>query len=179
MITLRPLAPGDAAAYRELRLLGLRESPTAFSSSHAQEAARDLAFFQTRLEGTPERWVLGAHADGVLIGVVGFLRDTGDKVRHKGFIVGMYVHPTWRGRVVGRQLMEEALRRIDALPGLRSVRLGVTAGNVSAEQLYASLGFVPYGDEPEALQIDGVYFAERHLVRQVRAPCKVGAGDER
>ncbi len=40
---IRTLNAGDAAAYQELRLRALRESPTAFSASWADEADRSIA----------------------------------------------------------------------------------------------------------------------------------------
>ena len=109
--------------------------------------------------------MLGAFADDKLIGVVGFVRDGGRKTRHKGFIWGMYVHAEWRGRGVGRQLMVDALSRIDVMDGLRRVRLSVTTNNVPAKKLYESLGFVVYGEETEALCVEGEYYGEYHLVR--------------
>lgn len=164
--TPRLLGPGDAVAYRELRLLGLQESPAAFGSSHAQESARNLEFFEGRVNPTADQWVLGILSEAGLVGVAGFVRDGGVKTRHKGCIWGMYVHPDWRGRGIGRQIMIAALARIDATPGLRWVRLSVTAGNTAALKLYESSGFVRYGEEPEALLVDGVYYATHYLVRR-------------
>ena len=166
MITLRQLAQEDAIGFRRVRLLGLQESPTAFGASHAQEAKMGADDFARRLEGAPDRWVIGAFEDSELVGVIGFARDGGDKSRHKGFIWGMYVIPASRGKGVGRALLEEALRRIDALPGLRSVRLAVVTSNEVARRLYEKLHFVRFGEEPEALCVDGAFHAEYHMVRK-------------
>jgi ribosomal protein S18 acetylase RimI-like enzyme len=170
MITLRQLAKEDAVSFRRVRLLGLEESPTAFGASYGQEAKMSLADFAGRLDGAPDRWVIGAFEGPELVGVIGFVRDGGDKSRHKGFIWGMYVIHTSRGRGVGRALLEEALRRIDALPGLRSVRLAVVASNDVALRLYEKLDFVRYGEEHEALCVDGVFHAEYHMVRKTKEP---------
>jgi len=98
---------------------------------------------------------------------VGFVRDEGVKTRHKGFIWGMSVHPDRRGQGIGRVLVVEALKQIDAILGLRRVRLSVTSTKGTAEALYESLGFVCYGVEDEARCVDGVYLGEHHLVRLV------------
>ncbi|MDO8539561.1 MAG: hypothetical protein Q7S40_03910 [Opitutaceae bacterium] len=37
-MTIRRLSPSDAAVFRRFRLRGLRESPTAFGSSFAEES---------------------------------------------------------------------------------------------------------------------------------------------
>lgn len=165
MVTLRILTIENISAYRELRLIGLQERPTAFGSSYEQESAQDMSFFEGRIKSTADQWVLGAFEKDNLIGVVGFVRDGGLKTRHKGFIWGMYVHAEWRGRGIGRQLMLDALSRIDAMLGLRRVRLSVTDNNVLAQKLYESLGFEVYGDEAEALCVEGKYYGENHLVR--------------
>ena len=172
MITLRQLAKEDAASYRRVRLLGLQESASAFGASYAQEEKMSLDDFARRLEPTPVHWVVGAFEDAELVGAIGFMRDGGDKSRHKGFIWGMYVIPTWRGRGVGRALVEEALRRIDALPGLRSVRLAVVTSNEGALRLYEKLGFIRYGEEHEALCVDGVFHSQYHMVRKTEKPNK-------
>jgi hypothetical protein len=95
-MTIRVLEKRDAVAYRRLRIAGLKESPTAFGSSHLQEGKMPLEFFRQRIENSKERWVLGAFEGKALIGVVGFVRDSGLKTRHKGFIWGMYVAPKSR-----------------------------------------------------------------------------------
>lgn len=111
---------------------------------------------------------MGAFEEEDLVGVIGFIRDSGDKSRHKGFIWGMYVVPSSRGRGIGRALFEEALARIDVLPGLRSVRLSVVTSNQVALRLYEKLGFVRYGEEGEALYVDGTFHAEFHMVRRTK-----------
>ncbi len=167
MVTLRLLSIEHLEVYRELRLFGLQESPTAFGSSYELESAQEVEFFEERIQSMADRWVLGAFDDTALIGVVGFIRHTGVKTKHRGDIWGMYVHPDWRGQGIGRQLMEAMLKRIDVLPGLRWVRLGVADGNSAAEKLYQSLGFQRYGSEPEVLCVDGRYYGEHHLARRM------------
>jgi len=168
MITLRQLTKEDAANYRRVRLLGLQESPIAFSSSYAREEKIGLDDFAQRLEPTPVHWVVGAFAGQELVGVIGFMREGGDKTQHKGFIWGVYVIPTSRGSGVGRALLEETLSRLDALHGLRSVRLAVATSNEIAIRLYEELGFIRYGEEPEALCVDGVFHSQYLMVRKTK-----------
>jgi len=44
--------------------------------------------------------------------------------------------------------------------GIRQVQLSVTANNTAATALYASLGFVEYGREREALCVNGALYDE-------------------
>jgi len=170
MITLRQLTKADAIAFRRVRILGLQESPTAFSANYVQEEEMPGEEWENRLEGSEDRWVIGAFDKADLVGVLGFLRDSGEKSKHKGFIWGMYVVPSFRRKRIGRALVVEALSRIEVLPGLRRVRLSVVASNQGALRLYESLGFVRYGEEEEALCVDGVFHAEFHMVRQMKKP---------
>lgn len=165
MITLRQLTKDDVADFRRVRLMGLQESPAAFGASHAQEEKIPVEELAKRLDGTADRWIIGAFEKN-LVGVLGFIRDSGEKSRHKGIIWGMYVVPSFRGQGAGRALVEEALARIDALPGLRSVRLSVVTSNQVALRLYEKLGFIRYGEEAEALCVNGEFHAEFHMVRR-------------
>jgi ribosomal protein S18 acetylase RimI-like enzyme len=168
MITLRQLNKDDAFNFRHIRLLGLRESPTAFGASFAQEENMSVGDFAQRLDGGPDRWVIGAFDEDQLVGVVGFYREGSDKTRHKGGIWGMFVSPQSRRKGVGRALFEDALRRIDETPGLRSVRLSVVTSNKSALRLYEKLGFIRFGEEHEALYVDGAFHSEYHMVRKTK-----------
>lgn len=167
MIILRKLARADATAYRDLRLLALRESSAAFGSSYEQESVHPLEFFEGRLAEDTNRIVMGAFDRDRLVGVVVFVRDDGIKARHRGAIYSMYVHPEWRRRKIGRMMLQELLTEVEQLPGMRWLRLTVTAGNDSAQRLYESLGFTVYAEEPEVLFIDGVFYAERHMLRKI------------
>lgn len=169
MLLICLLTPSDVDAYRELRLFGLKESPTAFGSSYERESVQEVDFFEQRIMATENRWTVGAWIEDHLIGVLSFVRDDATKTRHRGALYAMYVHPEWRGRGVGRQLMQEMLKRVDEVPGLRWVRLSVTDGNVAAERLYESFGFKCYGDEPEVLLVNGRYYGERHLIREIES----------
>jgi hypothetical protein len=93
---IRQLASGDAAAYQELRLLGLQESPIAFGSSYAAEVDRPLDVVAARL-GDPRNHVFGAFADdGALTGVVTLRREPQGKTYHKAYVYGTYVRPGYR-----------------------------------------------------------------------------------
>jgi ribosomal protein S18 acetylase RimI-like enzyme len=167
-VLIRRLGPLDAAAYQAMRLAGLAESPTAFSSSHEEEAGTSLADIAAELApGARNRF--GAFDGGVLVGAVGVGRESARKLRHKAFIRAMYVLPAYRGKGVGRQLMEHAWAFAASLEGVRLVTLGLTAGNAPAQALYETLGFRAYGQEPESTFVDGVYYDEILMVRHVEA----------
>jgi ribosomal protein S18 acetylase RimI-like enzyme len=168
-IIIRQLGPEDASIFRRLRLEGLRESPAAFAASHEEEEKISVEEIARRLAASPDNWVLGAFVSGELAGLVGFYRENGVNLRHKGKIWGMYVAPRHRGKRIGEGLMRECVAKIDGMPGVRSARLSVNPTQTAAMKLYEKLGFTRYGEEPDALFVDGAYHSFVNMVR-LRGP---------
>lgn len=164
---IRRLVPADAPAYRSLRLAALRESPTAFSSSYADECDTPLSTIEAHMAPDSGRIRFGAFDGDELVGVVGVGRESAHKLHHKAFVGGMVVVPAWRGKGIGRQLLAQALSCADAMPGLCQVTLTITAGNAAAMALYASMGFRVFGQEPRALCVDGVFHDTIYMLRDV------------
>jgi RimJ/RimL family protein N-acetyltransferase len=164
---IRRLVPADAPAYQSLRLAALRECPTAFSSSYADECDTPLSAIEAHMAPDSGRNRFGAFDDEELVGVVGVGRESAHKLHHKAFVGGMVVAPAWRNKGVGRQLLTHALAFADTMPGLCQVTLTITAGNAAAMALYASMGFRVFGQEPRALCVDGVFYDTVYMVREV------------
>jgi RimJ/RimL family protein N-acetyltransferase len=163
---IRRLNRYDAEAFRALRLEALRDSPTAFGSSHDEEADRPLEWFAAELAPGAARQMFGAFIDGRLVGLVGLAPEPAVKERHRAVIRSMFVTRRARGRGVAASLLRQALDAADALPGVWQVILTVTAGNESAERLYRAHGFIAYGRLPAALHVDGRYYDDVMMIRQ-------------
>jgi ribosomal protein S18 acetylase RimI-like enzyme len=158
-IEIRALGPADAAAFREIRLGGLRDSPEAFGSTYEEEVEHGLQIFAQRLDPSAakaEQVVLGAFADGALVGVAACIREHRPKTRHKASVYGMYVAPEARGRGAGRALLARLVAEARAWPGVDRLTLSVVERAEAARALYRAAGFVAYGSEPDALRQDGV-----------------------
>lgn len=160
---IRQLTEADVEIYRALRLSGLRESPHAFTNSTEEFSQRTTESIAQQLRGL-ENFTLGAFEDDRLVGMVGFYRESALKLRHKGYIVSMYVLPEYRSRGIARALLVEAIARAKRLPDLKQLLLGVVETQTAAKRLYESLGFVVYGREPDAVKIGDEYFAEEFLL---------------
>lgn len=169
---VRRLTPRDAAAYRTLRLAGLAEAPTAFASSHAEEAAWPIEVYAERLAGRADRGSFGAFEGETLVGVVTLGREDRPKTAHKAHIWGLYVDPGWRGQGVARLLLSAALELARAVPGVRRLNVSLNAANEPARRLYQSFGFQAYGREPDALAVDGVLHDELHMSLAFAAPAQ-------
>jgi RimJ/RimL family protein N-acetyltransferase len=164
---VRILDSGDVTAFKALRLAALRECPTAFSSSYEEECRVPLAQQAERMAPDADRAIFGAFDGATLVGSTGLQREGRVKLAHKAFIWGVYVAPAFRGRGVGRMLLERALARAQSMSDLLQVTLGVNTANAAAIALYKSVGFEPFGLERGFMRVDGVLHDELHMVLSI------------
>jgi RimJ/RimL family protein N-acetyltransferase len=162
---VQKLTAAHADAYRRLRLQGLREFPPAFGDSVDEFASLPKDEVVSTLDDSSgRRHVFGAFSDaGELVGIVGLTRDSQEKMRHKGYIWGMYVAPGHQGQGIARLLLEAAIAHARTIDGLEQLRLIVGEANAGARRLYESVGFKPYGIEPRELKTDGEYYDSVHM----------------
>jgi len=162
--TIRRLGPGDAAAYRALRLQGLRDHPDAFTSSHDEESAKPLAVTASRIGADSPDRVYGAFRGNTLCAVVGLGCETRAKARHKGVVFGMFVAPTDVGHGVGSALLAHAIDAARREAGLTQLVLTVTDTNAAAVRLYERAGFRSFGVEPRAIRVGDEYLPKNHMI---------------
>lgn len=160
---IRQLVDTDVEIYRALRVHCLREAPHAFTNSTEEFSQRTNDSIAQQFR-SHENFTLGAFENDQLVGMVGFYRETALKLRHKGYIVSMYVLPEYRSRGIARALLVKAIDRAKRLPDLKQVLLGVVVTQTTAKCLYESLGFEVYGREPDAVKIGDQYFAEEFML---------------
>lgn len=90
--------------------------------------------------------------DGRVVGNISFRRAA----TAGGWMIGnVAVHPQWRGRSIGRALVEAALEDIAARGGTW-VGLEVREDNPAARRLYERLGFEPVGESLELARSAGL-----------------------
>jgi ribosomal protein S18 acetylase RimI-like enzyme len=164
-IEIRLLTYTDAEAWAKLRLEALKNDPEAFSSSVEEHAHLTMADIEKRVDCDPEnRFVVGAFDNGRLVGMAGFYRETGPKMRHKGHVWGVYLAANMRGQGLGRRLMETLLACAMHIPGLEQILIAVASSQKAACSLYQALGFEPFAREVRALKVNGRYLDEDFLV---------------
>lgn len=165
MIRIEQVVQENLAAFIEVRLRALQESPWAFGST----CARERAFTDEEWKARLERWngVRGvgyvALENGVMCGMAGALLDEKDAKRTQ--LVSMWTAPSHRRRGIGRMLVEEvlgwAMQR-----GVRVVQLMVTSKNDSAMRFYEQLGFTGTGrTEPYP---NDASMVEHEMAREIR-----------
>ena len=156
-MTIRRLNPTDTITYRNLRLRALRDAPTAFASSYAEERKWPLTRFEARLILAAHSWAFGCFIDEKLVGLTSLVRETRLKLRHKAGIYGVFVDPHHRRNGLGRMLLNRAIAQAHRMRGLQQLNLGVNEANVSARKLYESAGFTVYAREVGALCVNGQF----------------------
>jgi GNAT superfamily N-acetyltransferase len=166
---IRRLVPSDAAAYRALMLEAYGRSTRAFTSTVAERIDLPLSWWEGRLveDAEPSELILGAFEEERLSGSAGIAFESREKIRHKSTLFGVYVPPEFRGRGIGRGLVEEALSTAGRRPGVRVLQLTVTEGNREAHSLYEQCGFVQFGEEPLAVAIGSEFLSKIHMWREV------------
>jgi RimJ/RimL family protein N-acetyltransferase len=169
---IRRLTLADAAQYRAFRLWGLQAHPTAFRSSHDEEAAKPLSFIEQRIGngGAHElRATWGAFDDGgTQVGAIAYERETRAKLIHRADVHGMLVAPAFLGQGLGQTLLHTLISYSKAQPGLDWVHLTVTASNARAIALYESMGFKRDCLEHGAMKLDGELLDKLHMLLDLR-----------
>lgn len=166
-ITLRLARMADVRAFREIRLEGLRDAPTAFGSDYATQAQYPMAFWEERLrfQGQEGAYFFATHA-GAVIGMCGIMLGRPPKARHTAMIISVYVRPAWRGLHIAEEMIEQCVSWARE-HGVTILKLGVVSSNTAALACYTRCGFTIYGTEPQALLIDGVYYDEALMARRL------------
>jgi RimJ/RimL family protein N-acetyltransferase len=159
--SIRQLGLSDVAAYRSIRHEALRNHPEAFLSSAEAFAEKSDADIRQTLEALT---IFGAVLpDGSIGGMNAFLRNEGQKERHRGWMLQVYVRPEHRGTGMSKALCEHLIEH--AREHVIQIHLGVWAENEPAIRLYERLGFETYGTEPRYLYVNGRYLDEHLMVR--------------
>lgn len=133
----------QAEDWRELRAIRLEafsQSPAAFSTTLAEALARPDDDWRQRLAAARSIH-LAARGEGRVIGLAGAHLESDEGDQTVAVVFGMYVSEAFRGRGIGRLLLQALLDRLQAMPRIETVRLWVRPSQRPALRLYESLGF--------------------------------------
>lgn len=157
-MVIRKLTKHDAEDYRKIRLKALYNNPDSFGTIYHEEAIKTIDKFRDRIPVDNNNFILGWYQDKELIGIVAFYQEERIKFWHKAYIRSMYVKQEYRGKGIGKLLLNELIERTKAINEIEILLLDVVANNISARQLYLSFGFQTYGIEKMAYKSNYQYF---------------------
>lgn len=170
-IVVRSPQVGDAASLLELAVevfsscdyLGTDPAEMDRSISKEEERIRE---FVNQTDGL----ALIAVVDDRPVGRINFRANAKQRMAHHGHL-GMYVHNAWRGRGVGRVLLESLIDWARAHPTIEMLCLGVMAPNEPAIRLYESVGFLREEWRTRQFKLGpGCYFDDIKMYLPVKAP---------
>ena len=148
-VQITALGLRDSAAYNTFLLAGIAAHPDTL-----RIAAADVESAPFTTEETPETVTLLARsAEDKWLGFITVERERGrQKRQHIAWIYRMYVDASYAGAGLGRELLQAALQRVQAMPGVTKVNLTVAAHNRRAIHLYAAQGFREFAREEDAFR---------------------------
>jgi GNAT superfamily N-acetyltransferase len=154
-VHLRTATAADLPVLCELRIAFLAEHRAVGPDTLPERFARDTrAFFErTMSSGATRSWLV--EHDGRAIGlasvVVHDVPPVPEDLRtHEGYVINRYVRPDFRGRGIGRRLLDAHLGTADE-QGIRRFYLYATP---SGRPMYGDAGFAPH-DDWMVLQVPG------------------------
>jgi len=161
MYYIKNIKREDVEVYWKLRLEALRMNPEAFGASYEESVHTPISEVRNRIKNESDNYIVGAFKEeNQIVGMIGFRREQGIKIKHKGMIWGVYVSPEYRGKGIAKELLEEVINRGNRLEDLKQINLCVVALNRVAIELYKKLGFETYGIEKNALEYKGQGYDE-------------------
>jgi ribosomal protein S18 acetylase RimI-like enzyme len=163
-IVIRRLEPQEAAIYREMRLVCLKNVPQFFGSTYEEEVLNPKFFFETTIEtASPDHVMFGAFDGATLIGITGFNRMARQRASHRGELVQVYVDSNYRGKNIGEKLLRHALDYAFQLEGIEQVQLSVIASNRTAITIYEKLGFQSFGVQKNYFKVGESYLDQQFM----------------
>jgi GNAT superfamily N-acetyltransferase len=159
----RQLTLADVDAARALRLRGLQEHPRDFGAAYEDEAALSREEWARNFQAV--EWY-GVERDGALVACAILRIPAMMKLKHNGWIHGMYVAPEARGTAAGGLLIAAIEARARAA-GLGVLKLLATSQNARAVRFYEKCGFAAYGLEPDSHRVDGVSYDSLEMMKRL------------
>ena len=152
MTEIVPIAPAFIDSFhRTLDLVARERRYLAFLEAPPLESTQAFVMESIR-NGYPQFVVLAA---GEVVGWCDVLPKSRPVHAHVG-VLGMGLLPPFRGRGLGRQLIDRTLEAARAF-GLTRVELTVRQDNDNAIRLYRKVGFITEGVQRNAIRVDGEY----------------------
>ena len=150
------LIPDEWQKAYEIRVESVRNEPCAFGQSVEQAVATSENEWRTRLS---RKEYLFAKHNNTIVGIACVVTEGAAKVQHVGIIFSVYVKSEYRGKGVGKKLLQ-AILELAKERKLLKVRLYAAVTQKTAIALYESLGFYKMADFKQEMLIGEKYIDE-------------------
>ena len=162
---VRKLTAADVPVLRELRLESLRLHPECFGADLEVEEAMSVADMASRMTSGIS---FGGFVEGVLSGIVVFVKPNRRKTGHTADLGAMYVRASARGTGLADALVGAVIDQ-SLESGAEQIKLTVNAENQRAIKLYERHGFRTIGRYPNSLRVGDRTYEELIMLRTVSA----------
>lgn len=140
---------------RDLRLAAVKDVPHSFLDTPVEVMDYKKSHWVEKLPTT-----ILAEVEGKLVGMIAPWLEKREKVKHVGHIGAFYVLPEYRGKGVGKILLEKAIERHQKNPDISKILIEVNPLQKVAHNLYLSFGFKKVGEYKKQVNIDGTFHDE-------------------
>lgn len=163
--SIRQLTESDVDAFWELRLIALQDSPDAFGSDYETSRRTGPRYAERGYFGDgPNALFAAFDSHGKMAAQAGVFGDDG-KRNHIAQVVSVFTHPEHRRQGLAKTLVKAAIQHVQLFDEITSIRISVNSTNIAAKRIYEELGFVTWGEEPDAIRVaDGSCHNECHMV---------------
>ena len=154
-ITINQLNPDEWQKYKDIRLEALKINPTAFANTYEDVLTHSDEKWKEQLEQSQKKdglIILFAMDGDRVVGMNAFHWANKPVTKHIAQIFGVFISPDYRGKGIGKLLMDGIISEIKKNSQFIKITLGVNAENTSALKLYESLGLKVVGKHEKELK---------------------------
>ena len=160
------LQPEEWAKYKKIRLEALQSDQIAFAITYAQAILTSDKEWEEKLANQTSIFLFAAINEEI-VGTIGAYLQGKNEPIDTAVIVGVYVHPDYRGQKIGKKLLQELLQEISSRKGIATVKLWVSETQKPARALYESFGFSYIGKEKKKIKFQGKEYDELIMKKEL------------
>ncbi len=163
---IRQLVSADAYLLQKIRLEGLKNAPTSFGSSFAEESQYNISVYEGRIQSKTNHFY-GAFVDAEIVGVICLSTNSREKMIHRASIKSVYVSIPHRRKGIAKHLITRVIQRAIELNVVEQIELTVTTSQRVATSLYMECGFEVYGTKSHAIKYNDEYYSEYLMMKKL------------
>lgn len=161
-IILKKLKPEEWSEYKKIRLESLEKEPTAFAMSFEEEADRADEIWAEKLGGSDSllNYKIFAYDGDEIVGMAGIFQNEKTKLKHISNIFGVYLRESYRGRGIGKAMLEIMIKEAKKAPDVSKISLSVNTEQIPAVRSYEKAGFKIAGKVEKEMKVGNKYYNE-------------------